>query len=299
MSGDYAVIQQRPVENGADTVLLADRGDVGRLEVVKIEDLHRDMSYQRPINQELVDQIARKWDIAAAGPIVVSRRANGDLYIVNGQHRTAAARQVGETEIIAQVLNGLTAAEEAVLRLKGNVRRTDKPQERFQAQLTAGDPESHAIKQIVEALGGVVNTSPQATYGINAVSSLEGLYRRDNGILLTRTLETIKDMYGVLDGEAVTVSILKAVAWFLDAHRAGYDRARLIERCQDVGAQRLIQQARNHKAVMGGAMWVNTYRAIVEAYNERLSDAKKLEVRTGKASSFQNAVGGGVGGNSN
>ena len=299
MSGDYATIQQRPVEHTGETKLLADVGQVGVLEVVKIDDLHRDMSYQRPINQELVDKIASTWDIAAAGPIVVSRRTNGDLYIVNGQHRTAAARQAGETEVLAQVLNGLTAEEEAVLRLKGNVRRTDKPQERFQAQLTAGDQESHAIKAIVEAVGGQVNTSNNGTYGINAISSLEGLYRRDNGILLTRTLETIKEAFGGLDGEPVTVSIMKGVAWFLETHRAGYDRARLLERMQDVGARRLIQQARNHKAVMGGAMWINTYRAIVEAYNERLSDAKKLEVRTGSSAGFQVATGGGTGGAGN
>jgi hypothetical protein len=293
MTGDYAVITPHPVKyDEGQTRLLADEGQVGKIEVVKIEDLHRDMSYQRPINQELVDEIASKWDIAAAGPIVVSRRKNGDLYIVNGQHRTAAATQVGETEILAQVIDGLTPKEEAILRLKGNIRRTDKPQERFQAQLTAGDPESIAIKQIVEAIGGTVNTSANAVYGINCISTLEGLYRRDNGVLLTRTLEAVREIFGSLDGINVTVSVLKGMSWFLEAHRAGYDRGRLHEKLQQLGTTRMLQQARNHKAVMGGAMWINTYRAMVEAYNERLSDSKKLEVRTGKTAAYGRATGG-------
>lgn len=296
MTGDYAVITPHPVKyDKKQTKLLSDQGQVGTLEIVKIDDLHRDMSYQRPINQELVDDIASKWDIAAAGAIVVSRRKNGDLYIVNGQHRTAAARQVGEIEIVAQVINGLSAKEESILRLKGNFRKPDKPQERFRAQLAAGDADSHAIKQIVEAVGGVINTGTSGTYGINCISTLEGLYRRDRGILLTRSLEAIKETFGSLDGPPVTVSVVKGMSWFLEQHPAGYDRGRFVERLSTVGVRGLLQQARNHKAVMGGAMWINTYRAMVEAYNERLADRNKLEVRTGKTSAYHRATGASTG----
>lgn len=283
MTGDYARIVPRavtPKRSAPEPKLLADSGDAGAIEVVRIEDLHRDMAYQRAINQQLVDEIARTWDIAAAGPIVVSRRKNGDLYIVNGQHRTAAAKQAGEREIIAQVINGLTPREEAILRLKGNRRRTDTPMERFAAQIAAGDVETHEIRRIVESLGGRVNSHPDQATGINAISALEAIYRKDGGTLLVRTLELLRDGFGSLDGPCVSVNALKAAAWFLEQHGGdGASRARMVERMQTLGPLDLARRARDHKAVNGGSMWTNYYRAMLVAYNERLSPSRRLEMR--------------------
>lgn len=288
--GEYPLIHPRavvPKKSAPATQLLADAEAAGTIEVVTLADLKRDPAYQRPISQDLVDEIARTWDIVAAGPIVVSRRRNGELYIVNGQHRSAAAMQAGEKEILAHVINGLTAKEEAVLRLKGNKRRNDTAQDRFRAQVSAGDQESKDIIAVVESLGGRVNFHPDAKYGINTVSSLETIFRKDGGILLTRTLELIVAAFGNLDGRHSSVSLLKSVAWLLENHTDDMtDMHRLRERLQIVGVDEIDRKARNHKVVMGGALWMNYYRAIIEAYNDRLSDAKKLDLRLSKSHIF-------------
>jgi hypothetical protein len=113
---------------------------------VKCADLNIDPYYQRDLSRELVEKIKRNWDAAGAGYIVVNRRQNGSLYIVNGQHRVAArmelAVEAGDEsggEIVSQVFNGLTQQQEAQLRLIGNTKRTDTSQERFRAQVAAGD----------------------------------------------------------------------------------------------------------------------------------------------------------------
>ena len=287
---EYAPIRQKavtPKKSAPVTTKLAEADRAGTIEVVKIADLKRDPAYQRPISQDLVDDIARNWDIVAADLIVVSRRQNGDLYIVNGQHRSAAAMQAGETEVLAHVINGLTAKDEAILRLKGNKRRNDTAQDRFRAQVSAADPESLDIVRIVESLGGRVNFHPDAKYGINTVSSLETVYRKDGGVLLLRTLELIVAAFGNLDGRHSSVGILKSIAWLLENHTDdNMDMARLRERIQIVGVDELDRKARNHKVVMGGALWMNYYRAIIEAYNAKLSEAKMLTLRLSKSSKF-------------
>lgn len=290
MTTDYPAILQRAVHPGKKaptTDVLAEIERTGSIEVVKLADLQRDPSYQRAISQDLVDEIARTWDIVAAGPIVVSRRKNGTLFIVNGQHRAAAATQAGEQEILAHVINGLTAKEESVLRLKGNKRRNDSAQERFRAQIAAGDKESLEIVRIVQEAGGTVNFHPDAKYGVNTVSGLETIYRKDGGMLLARTLEVITGAFGNLDGRNASVGVLKSVSWLLENNSDDkLSMNRLHERLQITGVDEIDRRARNHKAVMGGALWMNYYRAIVESYNDKLGDSKKIPLRLNTWSKF-------------
>jgi hypothetical protein len=113
--------------------------------------------------------------------------------VVDGAHRVAGATLAGETEMLAQVLTGLDRQSEAELRLKGNVKRSDKSAERFKAQVAAGWPESLAIMEIVANFDTKLNlSSPDVRHGINAISAVETIYRRNKGILLTRTFELIR-----------------------------------------------------------------------------------------------------------
>lgn len=264
----------------------------GNYEVVKIEDLHIDESYQRDLSRDLVERIKREWDTAAAGAIVVSRRTNGDLYIVNGQHRTAAAQEAGRGEILAQVVEGLDRRGEAELRLMGNTRRTDTAQERFRAQVAAGHKESIAIQQICGEFDTRINPSPDQARGINTVAAVEDLYRIDGqGLALTSVFEVVKDAFGTIGGPQAKVAVLKAVAWFLSKHRHEIDRQRYVERLGSEGVDSIDRKARNYKAASGGALWMNYYRAMIEIYNVRLSAGQSLEVRTGGWSAA-NAGGG-------
>jgi hypothetical protein len=49
-------------------------------------------------SQALIRQIARHWDWDLCLPLVVSRRADGSLYVIDGQHRLAAARIRGDID---------------------------------------------------------------------------------------------------------------------------------------------------------------------------------------------------------
>jgi hypothetical protein len=274
-------ILHQPITGATSTGDLDADDGIRRFMRVRIDDLHVDHSYQRDLSLDLVEKIARDYDPAATSAITVSRRANGDMYIVNGQHRAAGAKRAGEEYIHAEVFDGLTQKQESALRLKGNTRRTDRPQERFAAQVSAGDPESLAIVQVVEQFDTKVNRNPDANRGINAVSSLEEIYRRDrNGTILADVLAMIQDSLGEVHGRNVGVSMLKGVAFLLERNGSDMDRRRMVDKIKDHGVQGIHRIATNHKAAMGGAMWTNYYRAMIEVYNERLGQAAKLEWRT-------------------
>lgn len=257
----------------------ADNGRYRDLQVVAIDDLHVDHAYQRELNQNLVEEILRDWDMVAADAITVSKRSNGRLFIVNGQHRAAAAKLAGETELLAFVYEGLTRAKEADLRLKANNRRGDTSLERFHAQLTAGRRESRAIVALLDEFGTSINRVSSIHKGVNCVSAVEKMYREDPE-MLRRTLRLVTEAFGVVAGVQATDAVLRGTFWFLKVHDGDYHLPSLRERLHTQGPEDLLRKARSHHAVAGGAGWLNYYRAVVEAYNHRRMEHTRLEVRT-------------------
>lgn len=267
-----------------DTV---DTGAAGRIEIVELKNLRIDPLYQRDLIADFVEQMADNWDIVTAGTIVVSKRPNGDLFIIDGQHRAAAAVRAGESHILAQVLDEPSAEEEARLRLKGNFKKTDRIYEVFRARIAAGDPKAKKIKSILKNLDTQINYSPTSESGINAVAAVEKLYDLDDGVTLIKILTQLKDLFGPISPEYASSNTLKALAWFAARHENEIDQDRFNKLFKAMGPSALGRSGRAHKASMGGSLWMNTYRALVTMYNEGLTDANKLEWRTKGASRWR------------
>ncbi len=264
---------------------MADNGHSRELEVLTIDDLQVDFRYQRELNQNLVEKILAEWSFLASEVLTISarkisRQEGYEYYIVNGQHRAAAAKLAGETEILAFVYYGLTIDEEADLRLKTNNRRSDTPQERFYAQLTAGKEESLAIQALCTEFGTKINRTANKWTGINCISAMESLYRVDGGLLLRQTLKFLQDAHGEILNTVATEPVIRGTAWFIRQHSAEYNRADAKSRMARIGADSILLKARAHQQAMGGSMWVNYYRAMVETYNHRRAEHNRLEWRT-------------------
>jgi len=106
---------------------------------VKISDLHMDWSYQRPVSKTRVRRIVREFDVRRLGVITVSQRPNGDRYVVDGSHRVAVLRAMGDRqEILADVWEGLTVRDEAELfSLTNGDQKKPTAVENFRAQVVA------------------------------------------------------------------------------------------------------------------------------------------------------------------
>lgn len=267
-----------------------------RIKQVSLTDLKVDRSYQRDPSQSLVDKIAEDWDEVASELILVSDRGErdndeGGLFVVNGQHRTIAARKRGDKKIWARILDLSDARDpaliEAGLRLKTNVRLGDRPLERFKAQLRAGNQESIEIVKLLDRYDTEINEVPNMDHGINSVTGIEALYRIDQGGLLSEILETVNAAYKTIGGRTATIHLFKGIGWFILKHSDETDRSRLIEKLSDVGTAALDRRARAHMAVMGGNLWQNHYRAIVDFYNDKLQQRNKLEWRLRGSTSWE------------
>lgn len=259
-----------------------------KIEEVPLAKLQVDYTYQRDTSERLVDDIANNWDVVASELILVSDRGTrpkegdirGGLFVVNGQHRSKAAQKRGMEKIWARVIDLRKVQDpaelEAGFRLKTNVRLGDRPLERFKAQVRAKDAESLAIQKILAAFGTEINTQVQAEVGINAVATVEAIYRADDGALLRETLEVIRDVWRQPGGKNSTAAIMKGIAWFVEKHSEESDRRRLVDRLKSAGLAQMEQRARTIGLSMGGSLWMNYYRAIVDLYNENLREKNKL-----------------------
>jgi len=279
------------VENGAE-MTLAEFIDVihanSKIIEVDLIKLQVDGSYQRDINETLVDEIANDWDEIASELILVSDRGKrpadsevkGGLFVINGQHRSKAAQKKGLTKIWARVIylqdHPDPGAIEADFRLKTNKRVRDNPLERFKAQLRAGVEESEDIVKILKKLGTYINTANLPETGINAVATIEQVYRFDEGSLLGDTGRLIKDTFGEFQGRYASSSFVKGVAWFIDKHAEETDRDRLSAKLKELGLSGLMNRARTTRMTMMGSEWLNVYRVLVDMYNENLSEKNRL-----------------------
>ena len=264
-----------------------DLDDAGSAEVLPIDRIQVDPDYQRELRHDLVNKIGREYDLVKAGPILVNERVgqNGSVgyWCVDGQHRLAGAAQAGEVEIFAHVVHGLTVAEEAELRLARNDRRSDTVYERFRVRLMMGDAKAHAMVEMARQHGTTLNQTPNMHTGINAISSAETLYDAGNGggVWLGRVLRFLQDAFGEehLGGRVTGSAMMKSVAWFLDRH-VDVSHAELATKVGTQGDEEIDRRARTHKAVNGGALWLNYYRALVELWNRGKHEQNKIEAKT-------------------
>lgn len=276
-----------PTANGLTSAAVKgiDLDAFGTAEVLEIDRIQIDPDYQRDLRHDLINKIGREYDVVKAGPILVSERADGTLMAVDGQHRMLGAKLAGETEIFANVVHGLTQEQEAALRLARNDRRPDTIYEKFRTRLVMGDARAHRIVEVVRQNGSDVNLSPSSASGINGIAALEMLYGIDDtGVWLARTLRCIREAFGEenMNPDTLSVSMLKAVTWFLAQHVDSREVAygEFVERLGTHDAHDIRRKAVSHKAANGGAMWINFYRAIVELWNFRRQEKNMLRWKT-------------------
>lgn len=272
-----AVPQLRAVDQGRHP------GVKSRRQMVKVRELHVDPNYQRGLKQARITSMARNWDELLAEEIKVSQRADGSLWLIDGQHRMNAALLAGVEQLYAMVMTGLTLEQEADLFVRGTKQRLGfNSLEEWKAGLSAGYPDVVAINSVVERLGGRVNTSPNGTKGVNAPSALSDVYRLGGIELLEWTLQTIKDAWGSLDGQNVSAFIIKGLGLFLGMYADILNQERLVQQMTRAGVMELGRKSNAYRAIRGpmGETRVSAiYYAFCDIYNYNLRESNALPDR--------------------
>lgn len=162
----------------------------GRMPVLQFalpDELEIDAEYQRALDfssDQLIRRIAENWDWTLYQPLAVSRRADGRLFVIDGQHRLAAARLRGDIpQLPCTITEFASATAEAASFVALNQQR--KPlnaMELFRAAVASGEEEAVAIASAMRTAG--LQLAPHTNYRawkpgmVCNVASLRGAWRR-------------------------------------------------------------------------------------------------------------------------
>jgi hypothetical protein len=118
-------------------------GDTGTPETVDIRRLLIDHSYQRgEVSRRGSEEMARAFNWSSFGTVTVMQRSNGNLYIVDGQQRVAAAKLREDiTRVPCLIFRSLGVDHEARAFLAMNSkRRPVSSADKYRAAVMCGEP---------------------------------------------------------------------------------------------------------------------------------------------------------------
>lgn len=166
---------------------------------------------QREQNPARVDKIVAEFDLEQLGTPTVNER-DDIFYVIDGQHRIEALRQIGwgDQQVQCWTYSGLTEQEEAEKFLKLNDTLAVSAFAKFRVGVQAGRVAECDIDRIVRAANLCVSQN-KTDGAISAVGTLMRVYSNAGPGVLSRTLRLIRDTYGDAGLEAAVIDGLSLV----------------------------------------------------------------------------------------
>lgn len=165
-------------------------GRMPTLQFCRPAELRIDPAYQRSLelsaSKRLVRQIAQEWNWDLCLPLVVAKRSDfiDRLFVIDGQHRLAAARLRGDIEQLPCVIVAHdSVAEEAAAFVKLNQQRQPlSGLDLFKAAVASGDAEAGAIATALAdsglSLAGHSNHTAWKPGMVSNVGGIKAAWRR-------------------------------------------------------------------------------------------------------------------------
>lgn len=210
-------------------------------------------SYGRPLMISKVQQLARTFDPNAIGTIYLSLRRDGQFAILDGQHRIAASRLKGLVELPARVFIDLTYEQEAALYVKFATVNKQTSLDKFRARIEAKESLAVDIQDLLAQHNLFVSYGGQVDHGIQAIGTIEALYKKYGRAVIRDTINTI---YSTWQGHerAYTGPILNGLTMFLQRYRESeqpkLDRRRLHDKLKQLTPESLLAKSSQLKGVL-------------------------------------------------
>lgn len=257
-----------------------DIGEQGSLEYIKKELIYIPEEYQRNLNNAKTTTIASdfRWD--AFGAITVVRR-NGKLYVIEGQHRLAAALKRSDVSSVpCVVFDSSGLSEEASAFLLQNTNR--KPltfYDRFKALEVSEDETAKFVRELVDTTGHELASPFANSRAKKLVRCTAAVYR------LARTqpnalLEVWPVVSMVFDDRPVSDFLLEGLCYIENMLPGTMANKRWRKRIVDAGYEELTRSVNSARAFFskGGPRVYAT--GIVKAINKGLPERSRLVLRT-------------------
>jgi len=197
-------------------------------ETLSVADLYVDANRQRWLVETWVIALLAMWDPDYLGIPVVSRRKDGSLWVIDGQHRIEVLNRLGVTTVACTVYEGLTLREEAKMFLALNRnRKAPYPYDQYRVGLTAGMRTERRMFQQAQACGLDYGKTASANI-IGAVTAARRIVDLDsaNHELLRETLGVAETAWG-RQADTWSANALQAIGKVIHANRVNIDFKRL------------------------------------------------------------------------
>lgn len=134
-------------------------GNPPSLEWLAVGQLQIDPAYQRacdgPGSRALIARMIKRWEWPLCQPLVVTRRLDGSLFVIDGQHRWNGAKARGDIpHLPCVVIPAIALEDEAKTFVNLNTARQKLNQvEIFKGMLAASDPAALALVKLLDETG--------------------------------------------------------------------------------------------------------------------------------------------------
>lgn len=219
-------------------------GNPPSLEWLGVAQLQIDPAYQRacdgPKSRALIARMIRRWEWALCQPLVVTRRLDGSLFVIDGQHRWNGAKARGDIpHLPCVVLPAIDREEEAKTFVNLNTARQRLSQiEIFNGMLAASDPDALALVNLLQETGWkVARHFNSANYEPGELACAPMLVRQVRAIgeaTVRNALTALREAYP--DTPVTVPSKLLGALMLIFQHdwmRRGFDADDLIEALAD------------------------------------------------------------------
>lgn len=243
-------------------------GGRGRFRNIKKTDLLVDMDYQREQSTNKIRQIARNFDWAAFGCLIVSERKNGAYYVIEGQGRTlAACLRSDVSSVPCLIFSGLSKADEArVFVLINKHRRPPRGTEVFAAQVVAKDEKALSIEATLEKHGVRVSAGSNHPDEVRCVQALYAMNGTLDDVLTFVNEAWPGDMLRL--NRTPLVGVEKFIGMLRTQTGKDQDAKSIADGFRSVPLAMLIQQAKTTVKMEGRSMREAFADAMVVAYNK-------------------------------
>lgn len=238
---------------------------------VNAYDLQVNPVAQREFRPAWAAKILSEWDIEKFQEPHVNNRADGSLFIMEGQHGTWAYREKygeeGQNFLPIQVwlYDALTEKQEADTFLSLNNKKAIDPMAKFKAAVTANRDMEADIDRIVRANKCVVTNNTGTNNAIAAVTALTSIYSARGANNLAATIQTLRDAFGHGGFERAHLLAVSMVVARYNLQTGDVVPALLKMRR---GSKGLVQDANKVRANLTCTLNEATASAIVDAINK-------------------------------
>lgn len=228
-----------------------------------------DPNVQRRLKSGRVTKMVGKFDPKAIGVLTTSLRHDGQIAVVDGQHRWRTIEAVGYTGVIlTNEYRGLSIQEEAALFRLLNSAEKPSAVDRFMVACVEQDPDAVRLASFMANHGWSIGPYV-SDKRLSAITSLERVYAF-GPVHADATLAVVTAAFG---HQAATVqgALLEGVGRFLHHYDGQVDLTALAERLSDYpgGPNGVVGNARGRLAARTGTLSREVARLVLDIYNQR------------------------------